>query len=115
MPSITAILKDKETSDSEKLEAIGNIVTEARHAYGNTDQDISSPEMNTTYGMMDVAELEDDSKLAIIKAEVQALKSRALEFAKCNEGVNVQKKMEELIATNPVLANITGGTKFDYL
>jgi|SaaInlStandDraft_4_1057021.scaffolds.fasta_scaffold14622_2 hypothetical protein len=115
MPSISAILKNKDASDAEKLEEIGNIVTSAREAYGNADQDISSPEMNTTFGMMDVAELEEDSKLVIIGAEVQALKSRALEFAKCNEGVNVQKKMEELVATNPVLANITGGTKFDYL
>jgi len=113
--SITAILKQKDVSDAEKLSAIAEIVLAAREAYSNTKAEIASPEVNTAFGVMSVAELEDDSKLAVIQSEVQRLKVEAIEFGKGKEGVNINKKMEELVATNPVLANITGGTKFDYL
>ena len=113
--SITKILSNEETSVEEKITAIAETVAKARAAYGNEEAVIDDPLINTSYGEMRFSNLENDSKLQFIRNEVAKIKVLACECVEENQGVNVNRRVEELIAINPVLANISSGTKFEYL
>lgn len=113
--SITKILSDEKTSATEKLEKIVEVVAAARKAYGNEDAEIESPMVNTVHGQMRFNHLEDDSKVEVIRGTVSRLKVEAVEFAEQTPGGNVNKKIEELLATSPIMANVSQGTKFEYL
>ncbi len=113
--SITKILSEKDTTAAEKLERVAEIVAKARDNYGNDSEDVKSPMVNTTHGSMNFNHLEDEAKVDILKSEVQGIKAQAVEFAEQREGVNFNKKIEELIATNGMFVNISSGTKFEYI
>lgn len=113
--SITKILNDEKVTTEEKLQRVAEIVASARQKYGNEEAEIQSPVINTPHGAMNFNHLEDDSKVELLKGTVQYIKAQAVEFAEQNEGVNFNKKIEELIATNPMFVNISAGTKFDYI
>lgn len=113
--SITKILSNEKTSDEEKIAAVAELVAKARASYGNEDAEINDPLVGTAYGEMRFSNLEDDSKLQYIRSEVAKIKVRACEAVEQNQGVNPNRRVEELIATNPVLVNASSGTKFEYL
>lgn len=113
--SIIKVLNDKNTSSEDKLQAIAEVVASARAAYGNQGTEIPSTSVNTTYGAVDFENLEDDSKVELIKGEVMRIKVIAVEAAKATPGTNVNKEIEKLIAVNSFLNNIVAKTKFDYL
>lgn len=113
--SITKILTNEKTTAEEKLEAVAQVVAGAREAYGNTDAVIESPKVDTTGGCMSFVHLEDDSKVAVLRGEVARIKVEAVEFAENNAGVNINRKIEELLAVNGYFANIAAGTKFEYI
>ncbi len=115
MSSITEILATAEMADSEKLQRIAEVVAKARDSYGNTEAEITAHMVPTTHGDMNFNYLDDSSKIAILKAEVQRIKAIAVEFSEQCEGVNLNRKIEELIATNSFLVNVSAGTKFEYL
>ena len=108
-------MKEKKMSNAKKLQAIADIVATARDSYGNKKAGVAAPEMNTSHGSMPFNELGDDSKLAYIAQEVVALKAAVLEVCRNDKALNPKKKMEEAVATSPLLCNVTGGTVFDYL
>ena len=113
--SITKILSNKDASAEEKLERVAEIVAQARSAYGNEDAVITVPRAYTTNGDMPFDLLDDDSKVALLSGEVAAVKSAAVEFSEQNTGVNLNKKIEELLATIGLFTNISAGTKFEYI
>lgn len=113
--SITKILGNKEMSAEDKLEAVAAIVAGARENYGNTDKDIAVPTVNSVHGAMPFDVLDDESKAALLAGEVGRLKAQAVEFNVQNPGTNLNRKIEELLATNGMFANIAAGTKFEYI
>lgn len=115
MSSITKILAEKDVTSEDKLAGIAEIVAVARKAYGNEDEKISCPEVNTTHGVMDFVHLEADAKVSLLSGEIQRIKAQAIEFCKQNEGSVMNKKIEELLATNGLFVNVSAGTKFDYI
>lgn len=113
--SITKILSDEKTTDAEKLEAVASVVAGAREAYGNKDAEIAVPRVNTANGSMPFDMLDDDGKVALLKSTVGAIKADAVEYAEQNPGTNLNKKIEEILATNGMFCNIAAGTKFEYI
>ncbi len=113
--SITKILTNKDTAAEDKLAAVAEVVAGARENYGNGEAVIAVPRCYTANGDMPFDMLDDDSKVAILQGEVAAVKARAVEFSEQNPGVNLNKKIEELLATNGHFANIAVGTKFEYI
>lgn len=113
--SIIKILNDKNTSAEEKLASVAEIVANAREKYGNSEAEIPTTNVNTTYGSVSFEHLEDDSKVEMIKAEVQKIKAAAIEAERQTAGTNVNKEIEKLIATNSLLNNVVAKDEFDYL
>ena len=114
--NLTQIFESEELSDKDKLGKITEIITSARNAYGNSEADITLPAVNTVDGLTDLNMLSSESRVVIAQSEVSTIKVIASEFVKCVEGANYAKKVEELIATNPVLAHITSAMpENDYL
>lgn len=113
--SITKILSNENSSAEEKISAVAETVAKARAAYGNEEAVIDDPFLGTTYGEMRFSNLEDDSKLSFIRNEVMKIKVSVCEATEQKQGVNVGRRVEELIATNPILVNVSSGTKFEYL
>jgi len=113
--SITKILSDKETTDEAKLEAVASITAGARENYGNGEEEIAVPRCGTVNGSMPFTMLDADGKVAMLRTEVARVKAAAVEFAEQNAGVNLNKKIEELLATNGMFCNISAGTKFEYI
>lgn len=112
---LSQIFPNKDLSPEEKIAAIAKVVTKARADYGNEDAEISVGQMHTTEGMQDLAMLSDESKLAIAESEVGNIKRVATEFCKTYEGAKLDRKIAELIAISPILANITDTVDSDYL
>jgi hypothetical protein len=113
--SITKILSNEKTTADEKIEDIALTVAKARASYGNEEAVIEDPLVNTHQGQMRFSNLENDSKLVYAKNEVSKIKVKACEAVEQNTGVNVNRRVEELIAINPILVNLGSGTKFEYL
>jgi len=104
--SITKVLADKEISNEQKLDIVAKSVGRAREAYGNTDLEVKSVDVNTTEGMMDFKYLTDESKVYILYREAQSIRAEAVEYARNVQGVVLSKKVDEIVATNPLFCNI---------
>jgi len=113
--SITKILSDEKTTAAEKVASVAETVAKARASYDNEEAVIEDPFVGTSQGQMRFSNLEDDSKLVYVKNEVARIKVKACEAVEQNSGVNVNRRVEELIATNAILVNVGSGTKFEYL
>ena len=100
---------------SGAIQELAKIVTKAREAYGNIDKEITPPEVNTINGLEDLAMLCDESKLVIAKSEVDNIRTIAVEYVKAFDGAILDRKVEELIAISPILANITAKVESSYL
>jgi len=113
--SITKILSEDKTPAEDKLDRVAEVVATARSAYGNEDESIESPSVQTPNGMMKFVHLEDESKVAVLRAELGRIKAQAVEFVEQGEGRSMNRKIEELLATNGMFVNISAGTKFEYI
>lgn len=113
--SITKVLSDEKMSAEEKLSSVAEVIAGAREAYGNTEADIASPKVSTVHGAMSFDMLEADSKVQLLRNAAGVIKARAVEAAEQNPGVNINKKIEELLATDPMFTNIDACVKFEYL
>ena len=112
---LSEILSNTESTDAEKVSQINAVVAKARAAYGNENLEISEPEIYTLSGLQDLAMLSDESKVAIVGLEIEKIKTQAVEFVKNTEGAVLDRKIEELIATSPLLANIPAKVESSYL
>ena len=113
--SITNILSDDALSASDKLAQVSKLVSLAREHYGNEEHTVSSPDVNTTEGMMSFSHLTPESKAYILRNEVQRIRAAAVEYSRSVEGGIISKKVEELVATNPMLCNIENTDDFSYI
>lgn len=113
--SITKILSEKDVAASDKLARVAEVVAGARENYGNVDAEVGCPDCNTTNGVMAFDMLDEDGKVEMLKGEVARIKAQAVEFCRNNEGTVLNKKIEELLATNGYFCNIAAGTKFEYI
>lgn len=115
--SISTILdtSEKEMSDEQKLKAIITIVSSARKAYGNTDMEIDAPYVATVNGNMNLKYLSNSSKLQEVRTVITDMKMHVMEAEESVQGVVVNKVIEEMIATSPVLVNISDTTEFSYI
>jgi hypothetical protein len=113
--SITKILSEKDTPAVEKLERVAEIIAKARDNYQNGDAKLPCPDCNTAHGAMAFNMLDDDAKVELLKGEVGRIKAAAVEYARNNDGANLNKKIEELLATNGYFCNLGCGTKFEYI
>jgi hypothetical protein len=113
--SLTKILSNEKTSAEEKLEAVAQVVAAAREAYGNADQDIAVPDVNTVHGVMPFNVLEDEAKVELLQSTVGIIKASAVEYARTNPGTNINRRIEELLATDGMFTNVAAGTKFEYI
>lgn len=113
------ILKTQEGADAltpaEQVTKIAAFTEDMRTKYGNGDVEITTPEMHTVNGLQDMEFLSDESKVAIARSEWDNIKSIAIEFTKSFEGAVLDKKIEELVAISPVLANIATQADSEYL
>lgn len=113
--SITKILGNEDTSADEKISQVSEVIAQVRAKYGNEDVEIDTVKVSTTMGMMDFSFLESDSKVEILKHQAIKIKAEAVEYVEQTPGANAQRKVEELLATNPMFANLANGVTFDYL
>ena len=113
--NLTEILNSEELSTKEQVAAIAEVVAKARIAYGNGDAEITEPEINTIDGLQDISLLCNETKIAIAESEIGNIKTIAVEFCKSFEGAKLDRKIEELIAISPILANITNTVESEYL
>lgn len=100
---------------SEKVVAIAKKVEQARKVYGNTDAEITAPEVNTCEGAVDLAFLDAADKVAVAGSEIRKIRVQAIETTKQTEGSVLDAEVVRLIAVNPVLCNITAATESAYI
>lgn len=112
---LSDIFNDKDMSATDKVAKIAKVVTKAREAYGNTDANITAPEIHTVNGLEDLKMLSAESKIAVAESEVQNIKTVSYEYTKSFEGASLNKKIEELLAISPILANIAASVDSDYI
>jgi hypothetical protein len=113
--SITKILTRKDADPEDQVSEVAVIVAAARAAYGNEDTTLESPMVDTAHGRMSFVHLEAGSQVQALRGVVAGIKAEAVEFVTLNEGANLNKKIEELVAINPFFANVGAGTKFAYI
>lgn len=113
--SITKTLTNKDLPAEEKLKNVAELVAQARESYGNTDIEVEIPAQNTCYGLIPFTHLEDDSKVEVLLNEAMKIKAKAIAFVEATSGAVLNKKVEELLATNPYFCNVAAGVEFGYL
>lgn len=113
--SITKILTDSNASADYKLTSVAKIVADAQKAYGNSEAKIEPPTVHTVYGVMSFINLDDNSKVAMLITEINAIKVKALEAVEQTPGAVIDKEIEKFLATSPMFVNIKTGTKFKYI
>lgn len=113
--SITKTLTDKDLSAEDKLTKVAEVVTKLRKSYGNGKVEIADLKVNTTHGMLPFAHLENESKVELLLNEALTIKSKAIAEVENNSGIVLNKKVEELIATNALFANAYAESEFDVL
>lgn len=113
---LTQIFDTSTDVDTDKrFDALVAIVSKAREAYGNTDVAITAPLANSAEGLQDLAMLTKKDKLAVAASAFRTIKANAVADSNAAEGVQLDKRLEEYIAINPVFANITDTVESDYL
>jgi len=112
---LTDIFTTEELTEQECIEELVKVVNKARLKYGNTDAEITEPEINTVNGIQDLSMLSNESKLELAESEVNNIKTVAVEFTKSYEGAILDRKIEELIAISPLLANIAKTVDSEYI
>jgi hypothetical protein len=104
--TFTEIFSSEELSNSEKVAELASITTKARKDYGNTEQDIGEPTVNTSEGLKNIKYLNDEDKVAIAKTEFKIILNTAVASVDCQEGTVLDSEVKRLVAINPVLVNI---------
>lgn len=93
-------------NNEKKLDAIVEVVADARKKYNNEDAVITTPSVATCNGAQSIKYLSDEDKAAVATKELQTILSDLNVLDAELEGVNVNKELTSMIATNPVLTNL---------
>lgn len=113
--TISTILDNTETPVAEKLLQLAKIVSKAREAYGNTEETLTSPRVNSTEGFVDMKYLSNDDKLVIAKQQIRHITMEVIATTDMVEGAVFDKEFERLLSLNPHLSHITSKTDSKYL
>lgn len=113
--TIIKLLTKKDATAEDTLEAVADIVAGAREAYGNAKVKIADPKIETTHGLLAFSHIENDAKVEVLKNQALRMKSIAVEYVENNPGSVLNKKVEELLATNPFFVNVSTESEFAYL
>lgn len=115
MATFTSILTDKDTSATEKLASLNELVTAVRKSYGNADVEIDVPYVNTTDGMVSFKYLDDESKVHFAGRAIKSASMSATEACESTPGLLFDKEIEWLVATDAILCNLTASTGSKYI
>ena len=108
--------KPKKMSATDKIVAISSVVANAREIYGNTELSITpAKSINTCNGQIPLAYISNEDKLAVVAQEVQTIKIKAIEATQATEGTVFEQEVLKLIATNPVLSNLSPAIESKYI
>ncbi len=113
--SITTVLQAKDVPAEEKLASIKETIGTLRASYGNDKVKIEDVKVNTTHGVLPFSHLEPDSKVEALLNEALNIKSKAIAAVEDNPAIVLNKKVEEMLATNPLFANASATSAFDIL
>jgi len=102
--NITKLLGKKNTA--KKLNTIIEIVADARKKYNNTKAEITSPVVSTCNGGQNLKYLSEEDKAAVATRELNTILTQLNALDAEVEGVNVNKELTSMIATNAVLTNL---------
>lgn len=113
--SITKILSDANLTSQQKLEKVAEIVADVRESYGNAGVDLPDIKVNTAHGYLPFSNLENDSKVEILMNAALGIKAKAIAKVENNPSIVLNRKVQELIATNSFFANAVSSNGFDYI
>ncbi len=99
-----------DASTEAKLQDVASLVLSIRIKYGNTDVEIDMPEVNTDLGIMKLSYLANEDKLELAKLCIKDAIIVAAEEVEANQGTLFDRVVEQIVATSPVLCNITIST-----
>ena len=102
--NISKILDKK--NNEKKLDLIVELVTAARKKYNNEDAEISAPTVQTCAGGQNIKYASVSDKAALATKELRAILCDIDQLDAQVEGVNVNKELTSMIATNQVLTNL---------
>lgn len=113
--TLTEILDNTETPTSEKLLQLAKVVSKAREAYGNTEETLTPPRVNTSEGFVEMKYLSNDDKLVIAKQQIRHITMEVIATTDMVEGAVFDKEFERLLSLNAHLSHITSKTDSKYL
>jgi len=112
---IQALLNSEELSNSEKLSQLTDIVNGARNSYGNADVIIDIPRVNTIDGYVALNMLSDEDKVAVAAIEFKNIVMECVEYSESNNAVILDKSIQEQLAVNAVLTNLSTDSGSQYI
>ena len=108
---ILELLNDKEVNGKDKLKAVKELVKSTRGSYGNKESEIAAQKVNTVNGMVPVALLTTDEKVAVALQAINSAVANATIITEGVEGSVFDAEFERIIAVDAVLVNL--GAKSD--
>jgi len=104
-----------DASAEAKLTDLIALVADVRNAYGNSDIEIDVPYVNTPEGMASFKYIEAESKVVYAGKAVRDATVEAVEICECTQGAVLDKELESLIATSPILCNLALSISSKYI
>ncbi len=114
MATFNDILKSDASAEA-KLTNLTTLVAGIRKEYGNSDIEIDVPYVNTPEGMISFKYLDAESKVVFAGKAVRNATVEAVEICESTHGTVLDKELESLIATSPILCNLASATGSKYI
>ena len=112
--NILKTLGNEETSVTDKLTAVKDLVTKVRTKYGNIDKVIEPVKVPTTNGFVPISLLTDGEKVEIAGNEIREIVAMTTAIIENSDGSVFDRVIEGFIAVNPILVNLDMETDSDY-
>ena len=93
-------------NNAKKLAAIIALVATARAKYNNEDTVIDAPTITTATGCSGIKYLETSDKAAVATRELKTILCEVNTLDADVQGVNVNRELTGMIATNAILVNL---------
>lgn len=106
------------TSDASaevKLQELANLVKDIRTSYGNTDVEVEVPYVTTADGMVKLKYLDAESKVVLAGQQIKAATMEAVEECACNPACILDREIERLVATDPIMCSLLATTNSKYI
>lgn len=112
--TFTEILTSDASAEA-KLQELANLVKDIRTSYGNTDVEVEVPDVTTADGMVELKYLDAESKVVLAGRQIKAATMEAVEECSCNPACVLDREIERLVATNPIMCNLLANTGSKYI